>query len=1379
MGSKASHSHQQTSEQRLPEVTEATDWATEISGLSTYLEQTPPQRVTTPPIQPHAHSLPLHELAWEDFERLCLQLADAQGTVVGCRRYGRPGQRQDGVDFYARDRRNSNYFRLYQCKRVRMLRPAEIETEVSAFLSHPFATRATVYTICTTDRLTDVAQVKALESARDRLASKGIQLGVWDREDLELRLRDNPMLVERFFGSAWVASFCGRVAAAQLSAARKTTSRRPLRPARHTLAQVRALSEDTARLSDVVAHLSNGEFRLGDGLYVPRHAEAQVNELLQQQDAGRCMAIIGEAGVGKTSLLWHLRQRLMDDHETWLLPASALLRGRNRSTPDRLVRTLDHDDVLVAAEALATDGRPPVVLLDTVDLLLHHAEDRDDLVGLIGALRDLNCQVIISTRPQEAASLGGAQRVALEPYDDEELQQALRRHIRRFYGDISGNDSEQRSQSLLEGVASGLPIRTLCANPLTLRMLFEIYAPHEIPNEISSFALYVEYWRSRVQMDRRVGMAPTGSRNPNSDLSSTAASVGLVMLREGTPALDENLLAADVGNYDGNPTDLPTLIGRGVLQRSMDGTISFFHQTFFEHAAARGLLSLGAAGIAGASQRIDETAGDLFVLPVHEQLLLLAEAAARPVRQAANEELRRLLHSAAVTVQASAIYVYVHRRRVDSDLIREVDGRLAGNATESFVGRFLDVAPNVVTPRLENLFAELALIWRRGHRNEQQRVLDVLARVASRSPEGARRLLIQEGCLETILSDPVPELPGAWRFVAAIFPIAQIDPPWGLRCLAKVWQGAAARAKSRKLQLKILEELHTRAEIFGAASLARQFEEAVPDWWRDVHSEVEALSLATGHLFTTEWLAAGRSIDSILRELEQVPLGLAKNARMNGLAAVLLQRGEDVTAVLTRTFTAADRRTRGQWARIVFSALLRGHVEPNAVPDTINDVTVAFRAWTQARLSQAVSETEGGDVDTEEGRLLLGALEHARLPPQVLHYLLEAFPRSSNEQTWKGELAPFLVPMALAGHQTANSVLDTIRRRPLAADPRFRHDVIEALLDAWGSTPLVEDVLFDICICSADTGKLHKVLTLLEQAPDQLELRRSTIASVAIQVALDPAASQRSSGIQLWQRLVAMRLARPPNVPEVAKLLSAREPRDAMAALALTEGCLADGLLPAPDTAALLQRVVLPDQEGTQEVRLRCSLMALIAQTVWHDSQPSSATMQQAVEVAFSPPTNAGRILLLRTLLDHLTVLDTQRAAWLALTIGRQLRTIDRTHTQRTVSNRFRRPLQRLFALAPEKVVSSLLQAVPDVDPHFGGWLVQSATHQSVGENVTRQLDNLLSNPNTPPGVKESIRRIKYYRQRLQGGLPWSQLSDLWASTDHEDASLRQGHSRG
>src|ERR1035438_8617285 len=89
---------------------------------------------------------------------------------------------------------------------------------------------------------------------------------------------------------------------------------------------------------------------------------------------------------------------------------------------------------------------------------------------------------------------------------------------------------------------------------------------------------------------------------------------------------------------------LRDLISRGIIKHSETGTISFFHQTFFEHSAARAILDVYSDdALRVLEKRMSKGWSDLFCAPVYEQALLLSENMVGRSSQDADKQLASLL----------------------------------------------------------------------------------------------------------------------------------------------------------------------------------------------------------------------------------------------------------------------------------------------------------------------------------------------------------------------------------------------------------------------------------------------------------------------------------------------------------------------------------------------------------------------------------------------------------------------------------------------------------------------------------------------------------------------------------------------------------------
>jgi hypothetical protein len=191
-----------------------TDSIEDFDNLPAYLHG-PARSAIRPPVQTRVQELPFGELAWEDFERLCLRLAWLEADVVYCQLYGTRGQKQEGIDLYATTRASQKY-RVYQCKRQEDFDAAKINAAVAKFLGGKWVGRTETLVLCTKEPLVETKRADAVVAQRAVLARRGVGFESWDSHRLNTKLKDHPRLVDDFFGRVWVEAFCGAEAAQSL-----------------------------------------------------------------------------------------------------------------------------------------------------------------------------------------------------------------------------------------------------------------------------------------------------------------------------------------------------------------------------------------------------------------------------------------------------------------------------------------------------------------------------------------------------------------------------------------------------------------------------------------------------------------------------------------------------------------------------------------------------------------------------------------------------------------------------------------------------------------------------------------------------------------------------------------------------------------------------------------------------------------------------------------------------------------------------------------------------------------------------------------------------------------------------------------------------------
>jgi len=138
--------------------------------------------------------------SWEEFEQICADLVSKEWRDPNTTRYGRQGQRQDGVDIYGRP--DGKRYDAVQCKGrskwpPKMLTIADIDAEVAK--AKNFKPKLRSFTIATVDpndkSLQDHAR-KLTEQHGSRLFS--VHIAAWP--EIIRRLTQYPDLIEKHYG---------------------------------------------------------------------------------------------------------------------------------------------------------------------------------------------------------------------------------------------------------------------------------------------------------------------------------------------------------------------------------------------------------------------------------------------------------------------------------------------------------------------------------------------------------------------------------------------------------------------------------------------------------------------------------------------------------------------------------------------------------------------------------------------------------------------------------------------------------------------------------------------------------------------------------------------------------------------------------------------------------------------------------------------------------------------------------------------------------------------------------------------------------------------------------------------------------------------------
>ena len=626
-------------------------------------------------------------------------------------------------------------------------------------------------------------------------------------------------------------------------------------------------------------------------LYVERECQQRlVDRLLSGESTVEI--IVGEAGAGKSSLLWGIWQALSERAyvKTVLISSTWIANTVGE------VGIVTVPEIVLAVGELQSETNRTVVLIDTADLLLHSDIARLLAMELIESLARLDVAVALTTRPVEAAqaipaSLG--RQTVLGQYSDDELERAVGSLIRRFCPDERIDD---RVGDVRTALARGLPVREVCYSPLLLRMMFELAAPNFPPMaETDVTGLYRRYWEHRVEADLRNMPESEKSQSDDRtrDLSSVAASLGIALLALGTP---EPALEAAVKNTQrvlrAARFTTPVTVTQGIAflrQRGVlvgeAGRLKFFHQTLFEFAAAVGLILRGNSDeTSRLTEHLITNPVDLFAGAVLEQVLILVGD--DPFEAVAVSGLiERLIRSQQPTLQDIALAVCAHHPDLRADLAEDL--KLVPNAA---LLRFTRIAPTIagVDPtRLRTLLRE---VWGRRDSQCAHAVIDALVRMSYAYPQAVAELFDELDCVDYFLTDGHDSLANPTRLIDLIMAVAPSAPDSARSAALKI--SLALLGGGREHMARLLERIAENWPVLASEQFLRQISAVVRSAQTKKDARGRSVREALGALLFAYWGGIdgkewGKHADETVRALEGSETDLEAGAGLFALAAYL------------------------------------------------------------------------------------------------------------------------------------------------------------------------------------------------------------------------------------------------------------------------------------------------------------------------------------------------------------------------------------------------------------------------------------------------------------------------------------------------------------
>ncbi|MFF8971045.1 AAA family ATPase [Streptomyces sp. NPDC014995] len=909
-------------------------------------------------------------------------------------------------------------------------------------------------------------------------------------------------------------------------------------------------------------------------LHVPRSLERRVVTAALGPAGGHLIA--GEPGCGKTTLLWSVHRALREREGVvpLLLKASHLIEALHQETATRDT-AVPVEDIVSAVRCCVAGGQRPVVLIDTLDLLVHSRDGVSAVSRLLRAMKAREVPVVLTCRPGEAVMLrfptgedgadDDAGRDAVDDldgylraqytlgwYDEEERRIAIGRHAQVFCPDrkYGAGAAARLEADVLGAVYQDLPLREVCDNPLYLRLLFDIYAPDPPLQEVDVASLFDRVREMRVERDARPGQADDEGAAER-DLTATARALARYMLaantieyhpRDAGDALRRLLPGTASARIR---EDLDELRRRGMLSDvAGTGAVRFFHQTFFEYMAADYLRDAGRGGDLVARMR--EQPEDLVLAAVAGQLV------PRATPGTGEDLLKPLLDDVHLADRALELYAQMR----DPGSVAAPARAAMRDAPDVALRRFLRVLPghrHGAGP--DRWVADLETLWPLTGRRHTLRyeLFATVRRLAHQHGDAAVEFCDEEDRLSWWLSLPPAKLVGTKDdWLALLRVLLPHDPARTVSWLVEAC-GPLLAAGINGVVAEAVDLVREEVErITPTALRTRVRREALARWERlleertgRTRKSLAQVERAVGRLWSACHADAdAERIEVLLTDALAEADGRAARARLSG-AALLAPRlpAEGARAVVAQVLDLTAPAVQTVALTHLLLPTLRGEDSP------LRDEVERACRTALAELPCPAYETGGrravpawlADAVAESG------IDGGRL--------LAVLPEDPPLGVWLDSegLAELVVRAATAGHPGARAAIRAWATGR-AADEAAASTVRTGLKAHLTERPdflalLVEDA------ARRGAGDLAAVVTAAGRAgqvPDEATVER------LVTPVLDDPGQPRTQRLNLWRALITHCGRKPPEPGEAARTLAGLEPgtTDHSVALRLVEAAV-------------------------------------------------------------------------------------------------------------------------------------------------------------------------------------------------------------------------------
>lgn len=534
------------------------------------------------PVITKAQVLPFEQLKWENFEQLCLKIAQKEFSIKDCEKYGTTGQNQQGIDIFAMH--EDGKFSTYQCKKYNKFTIKDLDNIIDEFKKGEFFKSSKRFVICTACELNSTQIQDAFNAYKLEFKFLNIELIKWDKLQLSLILKNYPDIVLDLLGIHVYHDFIGI----------------------DILSPLNTLSNDQiiTKIISASCELSfiNNTFRNLPDSHIQRKETKELFDWILkplEEKESNISVLVGNAGTGKTVVLKDLFD-LLTVKDVPVLGLKADKKPLDLKDLGKTILGFDADIDTVFSKLLSKNS-VVVVLIDQIDALSQSlSTNRQQIntytslinqLSLIKGLRIIiSCRIFDLNHDAELRQYTNKKEIRLSLLTENEVGKVLFQ--------LTNKELNEFPKEFIE----------LLKTPLHLDLFCRIYNESTEVNKIKTNQdLFRQLWKIKV-IDVKL----------KSDLVTKNLEEVLYKLARSIYDRQDNLSAPAI-LFDQYDKEIEYLRSEYlVVEYRNNEFLQFFHQSFYDYTFSRDFVEKKGGNVYGF---LKENHQGLFIRSLIKQVL--------------------------------------------------------------------------------------------------------------------------------------------------------------------------------------------------------------------------------------------------------------------------------------------------------------------------------------------------------------------------------------------------------------------------------------------------------------------------------------------------------------------------------------------------------------------------------------------------------------------------------------------------------------------------------------------------------------------------------------------------------------------------------------